>query len=131
MPPDWVLMFPSEAKLKIMPRNSFVNGDWPRIHRRRAPKVTKLFRRLRHVPDAVFLQARRPGEIVSLSESKNAQIFRREAQGVMLYPIGDTENAALRQKFPDRQFLCRRILDPVIEVVGDFERRHLLVPILL
>src|SRR5262249_19071703 len=50
-----ILVFPREAKLKIMAGNSFVDGDGPWIHRRRAPKVTKFFRWLRHVSDAVFV----------------------------------------------------------------------------
>ena len=49
----------------------------------------------------------------------------------MLHPIGNAEGAALNQKFPDRQFLRRRIANPVVDVVGDFQRRHVFVPVLL
>src|SRR5438093_5913925 len=43
MPPDGILMSPRKTKLKIMTRNSFMNGDRPRIHCRRAPEVTEFF----------------------------------------------------------------------------------------
>ena len=49
----------------------------------------------------------------------------------MLHPIGNAEDAALNQKFPDRQFLFRCVFDAVVDVVGDFQRRHVLVPVLL
>ena len=55
MPPDRVLVFPRETKLKVMTGNSFVNGDRPRIHRGRAPEVAKFFRRLRNVTDAILI----------------------------------------------------------------------------
>ena len=42
MPPDRVLVFPGKTKLKIMPGNSFVNSDRPRVFCCRAPEVTEL-----------------------------------------------------------------------------------------
>src|SRR5439155_25869379 len=98
MPPDRVLMFPRETKLKIMTRDSLMNSNRPRVHRCRAPEVAELFRGLRHVADAGFLQARRPREIVSLGECEHAQIFRRGTKCAMLLPVGRAGAGAPCQK---------------------------------
>src|SRR6266446_409998 len=95
MPPDRVLMFPRETKLKIMTGNSFVNGDRPRIHRCRAPEVTEFFRRLGHVADAILFQPRRRREVVVLGEAESAQIIGSWSKRVMLDPIGNAEDTAL------------------------------------
>ena len=49
----------------------------------------------------------------------------------MLNPIGHAQNPVLDQKFPDRQFLGLGPGDPIVDVVGDLQRRNILVPIFL
>jgi hypothetical protein len=41
MTTDRVVVFPGKTKLKVMPRNSFVNGDRSRVFRRRLPEVAE------------------------------------------------------------------------------------------
>ena len=49
----------------------------------------------------------------------------------MLDPIGHGENTVLVEKFADRQFFRRCIFDPVVDVIRDLERGHILVPVFL
>src|SRR5262245_44822355 len=119
MAPDCVLVFPREAKLKIMAGSSFVDGDGPRIHRGRAPEVAKFFRRLGHVTNAIFIQSRRRSEIILLSKSKRAQVFGCWPKSVMLDPLRHGENAPFFEKFADLKFSFSRIFDPRINLRCD------------
>src|SRR5438094_10666098 len=116
MTADRVLVFPRETKLKIMTGNTFVNGDWSRIHCCRAPEVAKFVRRFRHVTNAVLFQARGRREVIVFSKTERAQIFGSRPKGVMLNPIGHREDAALLEKFSDLKFFLSRVLDPAFDV---------------
>jgi len=114
-----------------MTGNTFVNGDWSRIHRCRAPKVAKFVRRFRHITDAVLLQARGRREVIVFSKTESAQIFRSRPKRVVLDPIRHREDAAFFEKFPDLEFFIRRVLDPAVDVGRDFKQRHIFVPVFL
>src|SRR4029453_7742750 len=49
----------------------------------------------------------------------------------MLDPIGDGEDAAFFKKSSDLKLLRCRVLDPIVNVVGDLKRRHILVTVFL
>ena len=49
----------------------------------------------------------------------------------MLKPAWDGEDVALLEKFPDLQFLLRRIFDPAVNTAGGFQRRDIFVAIFL
>ena len=55
MAPDRILVFPGKTKLEVMPGNSFVHGQRPRILRGGAQKVTEVRRRRVDVANAILL----------------------------------------------------------------------------
>ena len=76
---------------------------------------------------------KRDGDVKS-SVSVNPSARKYSGVGrkrVMLDPIRHAENAALVEKFSDLKFLRGRVFDPAVDVVGDFQRRHIFVPVLL
>src|SRR6266513_1239803 len=126
MATDRVLMFPGETKLKIMTENTFVNGDWSRIHRCRAPEVAEFVRRFRHVTNAVLFQARGRREVIVLSKTESAQIFGSRPKGVMLDPIWHREDAALFENVPVFlvRFKCNRSIPFLSSHRQQFFRRE-------
>src|SRR4029450_8399800 len=62
---------------------------------------------------------------------ERAQIFWHRPQGVVVNPTRDSEDVALLEKLPDLKFLLRRVFDPTVDVVGNFQRRYVFVTIFL
>src|SRR4029077_19073940 len=47
----------------------------------------------------------------------------------MLEPVGNGQNVALLKKFSNLEFFSRGVGHPIVDVVGNFQRRQLLVPV--
>ncbi len=130
MPANRVLVFPGKTKLKIMARDSFVDADWPGIHRSCPPEIAEFVRRFGHVADAILVQTRWRSEIVGLAKAECLQIIRCRAQRPMLDPVRNAHDPVVFEKFSNLKFFCGSVLDPTIDVVRHFQRRHILVAVL-